>query len=99
MEQAEGGTSQPSSDVFTVFTDGDALYDDMLWHLRRAERSVKLESYIFENDAVGGEFIEACCERARAGIRVQLHLDALGSLSLSLSDAPERLREAGVELK
>lgn len=90
---------EPSHDVFTVFTDGDDLYDDMLWRIRRAKRSIRLESYIFENDAIGGEFIEACCERARAGISVQLHLDALGSLGLSLSDAPERLREAGVELR
>lgn len=90
---------EPSHDVFTVFTEGDELYEDMLWHVRQAQHSVRLESYIFENDAIGGEFIEACCERARAGIKVQLHLDALGSLMLSLSDAPERLREAGAELK
>lgn len=90
---------EQSRDVVTVFTEGDELYDDMLWHLRRAKRSVRLESYIFENDAIGGEFIEACCERARAGVKVQLHLDALGSLMLSLSDAPERLRESGVDLR
>lgn len=92
-------TREPRRDLFAVFTDGDELYEDMLWYIRHAERSVRLESYIFENDAIGNEFIEACCERARAGVRVRMHLDALGSLALSLSDAPERLRECGVELK
>lgn len=90
---------EPSRDLFAVFTDGDELYEDMLWYMRRAKSSIRLECYIFENDAIGNEFIDACRERAQAGVRVQLHLDALGSLALSLSDAPERLREAGVELK
>jgi len=86
-------------DEFAVFTDGDELYADMLWHIRNARNSVRLESYIFENDAIGSEFIEACCERAQAGVDVRLHLDALGSLALSISDAPDRLQAAGVQLR
>lgn len=101
MKQPAVGESpvEPRRDLFAVFTDGDELYDDMLWHIRHAQQSIRLESYIFENDAVGSEFVEACCERARAGVEVRMHLDALGSLSLSLSDAPERLRSSGVDLK
>lgn len=91
--------STKDADTFAVFTDGDDLYEDMLWHIRKARNSVRLESYIFENDTIGSEFVEACCERARAGVRVRLHLDALGSLALSISDAPDRLRAAGVELR
>lgn len=98
-------TSEPrpvfdsKQDHFAVFTEGDELYGDMLWHIRNARNSIRLESYIFENDAIGSEFIDACCERARAGVRVLMHLDALGSLALSISDGPDRLHEAGVELR
>ncbi|HEX6929470.1 MAG TPA: phospholipase D-like domain-containing protein, partial [Gammaproteobacteria bacterium] len=99
LQDAGNAPAMAQADRFVVFTDGDTLYDDMLEHIRNARKSVRLESYIFENDAVGNEFIEACSERARAGLKVQLHLDALGSLALSLSDAPDRLRDAGVELR
>ncbi len=84
---------------FHVFTEGDDLYDDMLAAIAAARRDIRLESYMFEGDAVGSIFIEALCARAREGVRVRLHLDALGSLGLMLGDAPRQLRAAGVELR
>jgi len=82
-----------------IFTEGDELYTDMLEHVRAAHTSVRLECYIFGNDGIGGEFAEALMERARAGVRVQLHLDAFGSLPFAMSEWPGQLREAGVELR
>lgn len=92
--------STPSGDErLAVFTEGDELYADMLRHVQAARRSVRLECYIFGNDGIGREFVEALAERAQAGVRVQLHLDAFGSFSFSISDGPGKLREAGVELR
>jgi cardiolipin synthase len=84
---------------FRIFTDGDALYEDMFAAIHTAQRTICLESYIFANDRVGGRFIELLCERARAGVSVRLHIDAFGSLPLMFSTAPERLRTAGVALQ
>lgn len=97
MEPRHGAA--PAQSPFHVFTEGDDLYDDMLAAIAQARRDIRLESYIFERDAVGATFIEALCARAREGVRVRLHLDALGSLALMLGSAPRQLREAGVELR
>jgi cardiolipin synthase A/B len=48
--------------------------------IRDAERSILFESYLFENDAVGREFVDALAERARAGVRVHVVYDWFGSL-------------------
>lgn len=49
-----------------VFVEGDALYDAMLDDIGRAERSVRLESYILTSDAVGHVFMEALSRLCRA---------------------------------
>lgn len=84
---------------YTVFTEGDELYEDMLDGIRNATSSVLLECYIFEPDAVGLTFIETLIDRARAGIAVRLHLDAFGSLSLGVGEESDRMKDAGIELK
>lgn len=84
---------------FTVFTEGDALYDDMLAAISAARGSISLESYIFEPDTVGRRFIDALIDKAQEGVQVRLHLDAFGSLALAISEQVERLRAAGVDLK
>lgn len=84
---------------FTVFTEGDELYEDMFDGIRNASSTVLLECYIFEPDTVGRKFIDALVERAESGITVRLHLDAFGSLSLGLSDDSDRMEKAGIELK
>lgn len=92
-------TESALANRFTVFTEGDELYDDMLKRIADAKSGISLESYIFNPDAVGLQFINALIERARAGVPVRLHLDAFGSMSLALSAESTRLTEAGVELK
>ncbi len=85
--------------LFRVFTEGDELYEDMIQRIQAARSCIALESYIFEPDAVGTRFVEALIQSAAAGVRVQLHLDAFGSMELAHSPLPDRLRGAGVELK
>ena len=47
--------------------------------IRSAERSVFFECYIIGNDAVGREFMDALADRARAGVRIRLIYDWLGT--------------------
>jgi len=63
-----------------------------------AQRSIRLEQYIVHDDAVGKSFLDVLTEKARAGIRVQLILDAVGSRGLE--DTPEiaALRNSGGEV-
>ncbi len=84
---------------FTVFNEGDELYQDMIEGICNAGVSIDMESYIFEADATGLTFIEALVDRARSGLSIRLHLDAFGSLSLSLGRENRRMAEAGIEIR
>ena len=66
---------------FDVFTNGPSFYPAALEAIRRARRSVCLEAYIFHNGDIGRQYVEALAERARAGVEINLTLDAFGSIS------------------
>lgn len=66
---------------FEVLTNGDTFYEAMLDAIRQAERSVNLECYIFQRGEVAKRFLDAMRERASAGVKVNVILDGLGSLS------------------
>jgi len=62
-----------------LFTEGSRFFTAELAEIRRAERSIELESYIFHDDVAGRAYLEALTERARAGVEVRLLLDAAGN--------------------
>jgi cardiolipin synthase A/B len=64
-----------------VLTNGEVFYEAELDAIRQAKRSVNLEAYIFQKGKVTRRFIEALTERARAGVKVNLVLDAIGSFA------------------
>jgi cardiolipin synthase len=63
-----------------LLRDGDELYDAQLEAIRQARRSVHLEAYIFYPGRVAATLLAALCERAAAGVRVRVIIDAIGSL-------------------
>ncbi|MBI3280808.1 MAG: cardiolipin synthase B [Acidobacteria bacterium] len=79
---------------FEVLTNGPAFYEAELAAIRSARRSINLEAYIFRNDEIGQRFLHALTERARAGVRVNVLLDAVGSL-WTRERSFEALKEAG----
>ena len=62
-----------------IFTNGEAFYPAMLDAIRQARETVTLECYIFKKGSIGDQFVAALCERARAGVRVTIVMDAIGS--------------------
>ena len=62
-----------------IFTNGDRFYPAMLAAIRAARETVTMECYIFKKGEIGSAFVEALCERANAGVRVTLVMDAIGS--------------------
>lgn len=80
-----------------LLVDGNATYSALLEAVRGAHHHVHLEYYIYQPDQTGRELRDALVERARAGVKVRLLLDAVGS-----SDTPSsffcELTDAGGEL-
>jgi cardiolipin synthase A/B len=80
-----------------VLRDGDQAFPAKLAAIAAARTSICLEIYIFENDVIGRQFIDALCARARDGLVVRLLFDAVGSFGLP-EVALQRMRDAGVQL-
>jgi cardiolipin synthase len=70
------------SGSFEVLPNGPCFYPAALERMRGAERSICLEAYIFEKSTIGQMYLEAMTERARAGVEVNVIVDAVGSASL-----------------
>jgi cardiolipin synthase A/B len=66
-----------------VLTNGDAFYPAELEAIRGATRSVNLEAYIFQKGEIADQYVRALTERARAGVGVNVVLDAFGSAGTS----------------
>ncbi|HJR16953.1 MAG TPA: phospholipase D-like domain-containing protein [Gemmatimonadales bacterium] len=81
----------------TLLQNGDAFFPAMLSAIRSAKDSINFETYIFEPDEIGREFMNALKERARAGVEVRLLVDAFGALKLKKRHRDE-LRGAGVNV-
>lgn len=62
-----------------VLTNGSAFYPAELDAIRAAKKSVNLEAYIFQKGEIAEQYVDALAERARAGVKVNLNLDAFGS--------------------
>ena len=80
------------------FPDSPAALDAMLALIAGARRTVHFENYIIRGDGTGRRFGAALAERARAGVRVRVLYDALGSIATRRRFWRE-LRRAGVDLR
>jgi cardiolipin synthase len=80
-----------------VLLNGDQIFPAMLDAIRGAQKSVTFETYIYWSGSIGKEFTEALSERARAGVKVHVLLDWIGSIKVSDAEM-EQMRKAGVEL-
>jgi cardiolipin synthase len=77
-----------------VLTNGEVFYEAELEAIRSAQHSVNIEAYIFQKGKVTRKLVEALTERARAGVKVRLVIDAIGSFATWESYFRE-LRAAG----
>jgi cardiolipin synthase len=77
---------------------GDQIFPSMLKAIRGAKQTINFESYIYWSEDIGREFAEALSERARAGVKVHLLIDWVGSAKMDEKDL-NQMRQAGVEVR
>ncbi|MDP2817536.1 MAG: phospholipase D-like domain-containing protein [Polaromonas sp.] len=77
---------------------GDQIFPAMLAAIRGAKRSITFETYIYWSGDIGREFADALTERARAGVKVHVLLDWVGSAKIDDSFL-EKMETAGVEIR
>ena len=84
LQTIAGVTNAPffSGNRIELLNNGDAFYPRMLEDIQRAERSIAIEAYIYWAGDVGQQFARALAERAAAGVKVKILLDAIGSATI-----------------
>jgi len=95
VEEKLSGARLSVGNAAVPLEDGRAAYRAMLQAIHGARHHVHMEMYIFEDDEVGREFARAMAERARAGVKVRLIYDAVGSLR-ARKGFFEEMEQAGI---
>ena len=83
---------------FEAMQNGDAIFPPMLAAIRGARKSITFETYIYWSGDIGRTFADALSERARAGIKVHVLLDWVGSAKVD-ADFIREMERAGVEIR
>ncbi|HTN24744.1 MAG TPA: phospholipase D-like domain-containing protein [Solirubrobacteraceae bacterium] len=65
-----------------LFINGDEIFPAMLATMAAAQRSLNFLSYLYWSGEIGSTIAAALCERAQAGVEVNVLLDAVGSAKM-----------------
>jgi cardiolipin synthase A/B len=80
-----------------LLIDGDATFKSIFEGIARATDTLLVQFYIVHDDQLGREFADRLLERAKAGVKIYLLYDDVGSFGLPRA-YKERLRAGGVEV-
>ncbi|MGO4704970.1 phosphatidylserine/phosphatidylglycerophosphate/cardiolipin synthase family protein [Microvirga sp. 2MCAF38] len=83
----------------SLLRNAEENYPAWLDALQKAERVIHFENYIIADDKTGRNFARVLMERARAGVRVRVLYDWLGSYTRASRRFWQDLRDAGVEVR
>ena len=77
---------------------GEQIFPAMLEAVRSAQRTINFETYLYWSGRVGQQFADVLSERARAGVKVNVLVDWVGSQKMDDALA-EQMQAAGVEIQ
>lgn len=82
----------------TDLENGGQIFPAMLEAIRSAQKTITFESYIYWSGTIGTQFSDAFCERARAGVKINITIDWHGSAEMD--DALiKQMRQAGAHVE
>lgn len=81
-----------------VLLNGDQIFPAMLAAIAGARRTITFETYIYWSGDIGRRFADALSDRARAGVKVHLLLDWVGSARMEDRQL-DAMRAAGVQIQ
>lgn len=89
-----GAPSATTGNRLELLPDGESAYREIMRLIASARETIHVTTFILGRDPVGRAIVEALAEKARAGVKVRLLLDALGSLK-TRGRFVQTLRDAG----
>jgi cardiolipin synthase len=90
------GTPVPGNSVQVL--ENGAFYDVLIARIAAARTTVHFETFLWKEGQLGQRLSDALAERARAGVKVRMMLDAEGSKNIG-KEATRKMRDAGCRLE
>ena len=81
-----------------VLRNGDEIFPAMLDAIRSAEQTIDFATFVYWRGDIAPEFADALAERARAGVEVNVLLDAMGAAKMERT-LVKQLRDAGAQVE
>ncbi|MDA3809042.1 MAG: cardiolipin synthase [Spirochaetaceae bacterium] len=82
-----------------LYFDGQETFDDLFNDLEKAKESIHMEFYIWRSDILGEKIKKILIEKAKAGVKVKLIFDGLGSFKKISFKYRRELTDGGVQFK
>jgi cardiolipin synthase A/B len=92
------GSSLYEGNAIEMLRNGVQIFPAMLAAIRGAKKTINVEFYIYWDGEIGRQFAQALAERCRAGVKVNVILDAVGSGPMS-RDLVDFMRRNGVSVE
>src|SRR5437762_7500937 len=93
-QEAYGGAPIVGGNAVEILLNGEQIFPAMVNGLRSAKRTISYAQYFYEDGPVARDIAEALAERCRAGVGVNVLLDAFGTLGMP-SQFVETMKSAG----
>jgi cardiolipin synthase len=99
LRAAEAITAAPISwgNEVELLINGDQIFPCYLETIRQAEKTVCMLTYAYWRGDIADEVADALCERAKAGVEVNVIIDAMGGVQMQ-PDVFERMVDGGVRV-
>src|SRR5499433_69098 len=82
------GTTVVGGNRVEILLNGEEIFPAKVAVIRKARRTINYAQYVFEDGEPARDITEALSERCRAGVKVNVLLDAVGALAM-----PAQFRE------
>jgi len=92
------GTPVVGGNRVDILLNGEEIFPAKLTVIRSARRSINYAQYVFENGKPAEEIAAALAERCRAGVQVNVLLDAVGALAMP-AELRTEMTEAGCRVE
>ena len=96
--EATAHSSTSEGNCMQILRNGDEIFPAMLQAIREAKLTINLLTYVYWTGPIAQDFATALSERARAGVKCKLLLDAFGSNKID-KKLIQDMKEAGVHVE
>jgi cardiolipin synthase A/B len=96
--QAYAGAPIVGGNHVTILLNGDEIFPAVLKEIRGARESIAYAQYFYEDGPIARAVAEALAERCRAGLKVHVLLDGVGTLLMPV-EYQDLMRQSGCQVQ